>query len=177
MDSALFDGRMLSQDKISIAVTTYGTQSYYTNGCLEAIREWKNGRHELLVACHDASLLLEYYLKACAKDELIDRLIFTPSGYGHTKGVNRCFAEARGNLLFSVANDIELGPAIVDDCVHKLETDTQLGLIGWHWYNDGTFWDGDRIVRYQLGDETLQLHKLPRGSSGKGVEYRVAASL
>ncbi len=153
-DSIAFDGRTFTQDKISIAVTTYGTQSYYTSGCLEAMREWKKGRHELLVACHDASLLLEHYLKACAKDGLIDRLIFTPSGYGHTKGVNRCFAEAKGNLFFGIANDIELGPAILDDCAHKLETDPQIGLIGWHWYNDGTFWESDQTVRYRLRDES-----------------------
>ena len=47
-------------------------------------------------------------------------------------GVNRCFAEARGRWLFSVASDIALGPAIVNDCAHRLETEPQLGLIGWH---------------------------------------------
>ncbi len=153
MDSTWLDGQALNRETVSIAVTTYGTQSFYTHGCLEAIREWKHSRHELVVACHDASLLLEFYLKGCVKDGLIDTLIVTPSGYGHTKGVNRCFAEARGNLLFSVANDIELGPAIVDDCAYRLGTNPQLGLVGWHWYNDGTFWEGDRIVRYQLRDE------------------------
>lgn len=153
MNDTVLDGLTLSRDAISIVVTTYGTQSFYTHGCLEAIREWKTERHELLVACHDATLLLEHYLRACVKDGLIDKLIFTPSGYGHTKGVNRCFAEARGRLLFSVANDIALGPAIVNDCAHRLEVDPQLGLIGWHWYNDGTFWEGDRIVRYQLRDD------------------------
>ena len=153
MESTVFDGRALTADPISIAVTTYGTQSFYTHACLEAIREWKTERHELIVACHDASLLLEHYLRACAKDGLIDRLIFTPPGYGHTMGVNRCFAEARGRWLFSVANDIALGPAIVNDCAHRLETEPQLGLIGWHWYNDGTFWAGGRIVRYQLRDD------------------------
>jgi predicted O-methyltransferase YrrM len=153
VECTLLDGRTLTADPISIAVTTYGTDSLYTHGCLEAIREWKTDRHELLVACHDPSLLLEYYLRACAKDGLIDRLIFTPPGHGHTKGVNRCFDEARGRWLFSVANDIALGPAIVDDCAIRLEEDPQLGLIGWHWYNDGTFWEGDRIVRYQLRDD------------------------
>ena len=153
MESTVFDGRALTADPISIAVTTYGTQSFYTHGCLEAIREWKTERHELIVACHDGSLLLEHYLRACAKDRLIDRLIFTPPGYGHTMGVNRCFAEAHGRWLFSVANDIALGPAIVNDCAHRLETEPQLGLIGWHWYNDGTFWQDGRIVRYQLRDD------------------------
>jgi GT2 family glycosyltransferase len=154
MDSIVLDGRELAAEKISLAVTTYGTQSFYTHGCLEAIREWKRGRHELIVACHDASLLLEYYLRACLKDGLIDTLIFTPSGYGHTQGVNRCFASAHGDVLFNVANDIQLGPAIVDDCANRLEADPQVGLIGWHWYSDGTYWEGDRIVRYRLCDET-----------------------
>ena len=152
MEIAWLEGDAFNRDTISIAVTTYGTQSFYTHRCLEAIREWKERRHELLVACHDASPLLEFYVKACAKDGLIDRLIFTPSNSGHTMGVNRCFAEARGNLLFSLANDIELGPVILDDCARRLASNPQLGLIGWHWYNDGTFWDGDRIVRYQLRD-------------------------
>jgi GT2 family glycosyltransferase len=152
MEIAWLEGGAFNRDTVSIAVTTFGTQSYYTHRCLESIREWKERRHELIVACHDASPLLEFYLKACAKDGLIDRLIFTPSNFGHTMGVNRCFAEARGHLLFSVANDIELGPVILDDCARRLARDPRLGLIGWHWYNDGTYWDGDRIVRYQLRD-------------------------
>jgi GT2 family glycosyltransferase len=150
--STVIDGRQLADDTISLAVTTYGTQSLYTHTCLEAIREWKTERHELLVACHDASLLLEYYLRASWKDGFIDRLIFTPSRYGHTKGVNICFAEASGRWLFNVANDIALGPAIVNDCMQRLEGNPQLGLVGWHWYNDGTFWEGGRIVRYLLRD-------------------------
>jgi len=105
MEIAWLEGDAFNRDTVSIAVTTYGTQSYYTHRCLEAIRQWKERRHELVVACHDASPLLEYYLKACAKDGLIDRLLFTPSNFGHTMGVNRCFAEARGKLLFSLAND------------------------------------------------------------------------
>ena len=153
VDGCLIDGAAFSQQKISIAVTTHATQSYYTHACLESMREWKNSRHELLVACHDGSLLLEYYLKACVKEKLIDKLLFTPPSYGHTKGVNRCFAEARGDFLFNVANDIMLGPAIVDDCADKLEHDPQLGLIGWHWYNDGTFWEDGRINRYKLRDD------------------------
>lgn len=153
MDSVVLDGRDLAERKISLAVTTYGTQSFYTHACLEAVREWKRARHELIVACHDATLLLEFYLRSCLKDGLIDSLIFTPPGYGHTKGVNRCFADAQGDILFNVANDIQLGPAIVDDCASRLATDPQLGLIGWHWYSDGTYWDGDRIVRFKLCDE------------------------
>lgn len=154
MEPLTLDGRTLSHRKTSIVVTTCFTQSYYTHACLEAIREWKTTRHELLVACHDASLLLEFYLKGCVKDGLIDRLILTPPSFGHTRGVNRGFQEASGDLLFNVANDILLGPAILDDCAGKLAHDPRLGLIGWHWYNDGTFWDGEgRIARYQLRDE------------------------
>ncbi len=152
MERFRLHGEHLAADPISIAVTTYGTQSLYTHECLSAIRGWKTDRHELLVACHDASPLLEHYLRACVKDGLIDRLIETPSGYGHTKGVNRCFADARGRWLFNIANDIAIGPAMVDECARRL-ADPQLGLIGWHWYNDGTFWDGDRITRYQVRDE------------------------
>jgi GT2 family glycosyltransferase len=152
MDIAWLEGEAFNRDTISIAVTTYGTQSYYTQRCLEAIRSWKERRHEVLVACHDPSLLLEFYLKGCVKDGLIDQLIPTPTGYGHTQGVNCCFASARGHRLFNVANDIELGPVILDDCAQRLASDPQLGLIGWHWYNDGTVWEGDRLARYQLCD-------------------------
>jgi hypothetical protein len=118
--STLIDGSRLAGDTISIAITTYGTQSLYTHACLEAIREWRTERHELLVACHDASLLLEYYLRASAKEGLINQLNFTPSRYGHTKGVNLCFAKGSGRWLFNVCNDIALGPAIVNDCVQRL---------------------------------------------------------
>lgn len=153
MDIAWLEGEAFNRDIVSIAVTTYGTQSFYTHRCLEAIRSWKAPRHELVVACHDPSALLEFYLQASAKDGLIDRLVMTPPGYGHTMGVNCCFEAARGRLFFNVANDIELGPAILDDCAQRLSRDPQLGLIGWHWYNDGTYWDGDRIVGYRLRDE------------------------
>lgn len=138
---------------ISIAVTTYAGQSFYTHACLEGIREWKSDRHELIVAAHDSSLLLEFYLKACAKDGLIDRLIFTPPGYGHTNGVNRCFAKARGDVLFNIANDIVIGPSIVGACSHQLENDPALGIVGWFWYSNGNFWKGDQVTSYRLRDE------------------------
>ena len=143
----------LFKKQISIAVTTYGTQSLYTHACLESIRKWKNTRHELIVACHDPSLLLEYYLESCKKDGLIDKLIYTPNNYGHTKGVNKCFAEASGDILVNIANDILIGPVIIDDCAYKLLHNKQLGLIGWHWYNDGTFWNNNNIIKYSLRDE------------------------
>lgn len=137
---------------ISLASTTYGTDSYYTHSCLESIRSWKNQQHELVVACHDPSLLLEFYLKACLQDGLIDKLIWTPSGCGHTRGVNRCFEEARGEFFFNIANDILIGPALVNDCARKL-CNPQLGLIGWHWYNEGTFWQEERIREYRVREE------------------------
>jgi glycosyltransferase involved in cell wall biosynthesis len=153
-DTALaLDGEAHLKRPISIAVTTYAGQSYYTHACLEGIREWKTGRHEVIVASHDSSLLLEYYLKACVKDGLIDRLIFTPSKYGHTKGVNRCFEEARGELLFNIANDIVIGPSIVGTCAHKLESNPKSGIIGWFWYATGNFWNGDQLEGWRLRDE------------------------
>jgi predicted O-methyltransferase YrrM len=34
-----------------------------------------------------------------------------------------------------------------------LRTDKQIGLIGWHWYNDGTFYTGSKINNYKLRDD------------------------
>lgn len=138
---------------ISIAITTYKTQSYYTYACLESIRKWKTDCHEVIVACHDQSLLLEYYLKRCQQEGLIDKLIWTPKDYGHTMGVNACFEQASGDYFVNIANDIMIGPVIVDDCVNKLRHNKNLGLIGWHWYNEGTFWKDGQIVNYKLRDD------------------------
>lgn len=153
-DNKLITGKQEYSKRISIALTTYAHDTYYTHACLEAIRSWKTKRHEVLVACHDPSPLLEFYLRACEEEGLIDRLIFTPSEYGHTKGVNLCFDYATGDVLFNIANDIIIGPSIVDDCAYKLQNNKQLGLIGWHWYSDGTFWNNNKINSYRLRDDT-----------------------
>src|SRR5206468_3559912 len=47
-----------------------------------------------------------------------------------------------------------IGPELVDDCAEKLRVNPQLGLIGWHWYNDGSVWEGNAIRGYKLRDET-----------------------
>jgi GT2 family glycosyltransferase/predicted O-methyltransferase YrrM len=153
LDIKEISGPVHCNEKISIAVTTYSGQSYYTHACLESIRKWKTPKHELIVACHDQTPLLEYYLKSCQADGLIDKLIFTPHNYGHTMGVNKCFEAATGDVFFNIANDILIGPCLVDDCAYKLRNDKQIGLIGWHWYNDGTFYNGSKIHNYKLRDE------------------------
>ncbi len=152
-DIKYINGIVHCNDKISIAITTYSTDSYYTHACLESIRKWKTPRHEVIVACHDQSPLLEYYLKSCKEDGLIDKLFFTPKGYGHTMGVNLCFENATGDVFFNVANDVLIGPCLIDDCAYKLKNEPQIGLIGWHWYNEGTFYNGSQIHSYKLRDE------------------------
>lgn len=142
--------------RISIAVTTYSKQSYYTHACLEAIRPWKNDQHELIVACHDQSLLLEFYLKGCERDGLIDQLLFTQPGYGHLRGVNLCFENASGEFFFNICNDMLIGDFLVADCANRL-CDSSLGMIGWHWYDggdcEGERWRGDGSLEYNLRQE------------------------
>lgn len=138
---------------ISIIVTTYGTDTRYTQACLESIRRWKNGHHELIVVTHDESALLRAYLEACAADGLIDRLIYAVPGHGHTRGFNLGVTYSNADVVFNICNDMEIGPSLVDDCANKLRNDPQLGMIGWHWYNEGTFWNGGRIVDYRLRNE------------------------
>jgi GT2 family glycosyltransferase len=148
MDTILF-----KPSPISLIVTTHGTDTLYTQACLESIRCWKNRHHELIVVTHDESPLLRAYLEACAGEGLIDRLVYASRGHGHTRSFNLGVTYATSELIFNVSNDIELGPSIVDDCASKLRNDPQLGIIGWHWYNDGTFWQDGRIVEYRLRDE------------------------
>jgi glycosyltransferase involved in cell wall biosynthesis len=140
-------------EPISLVVTTYGTDTLYTQGCLESIRRWKNTHHELIVVTHDESALLGAYLAACRADRLIDKLVFAASGHGHTRSFNLGVQYANSDLIFNICNDILIGPSLVDDCAHKLRHDPQLGLIGWHWYNRGTFWKEGRIVECRLRDE------------------------
>jgi hypothetical protein len=80
------DTMLFKPEPISIIVTTYGTDTLYTQACLEAIRRWKNGHHELIVVTLDESPLLQAYLEACVAEGLIDRLVYTSSGHGHTRG-------------------------------------------------------------------------------------------
>lgn len=143
---------MTERNLVSLVVTTYGTDSYYTQACLESIRRWKNRRHELIVVTHDESALLRAYLDACAAEGLIDRLVYAASGHGHTRSFNLGAAKARGDIVFNICNDILIGPSIVDDCAWQLRRDPQLGLIGWHWYNEGTFWKDGAIETYALRD-------------------------
>jgi GT2 family glycosyltransferase len=139
---------------ISMIVTTYGTDTLYTQACLASISRWKQDHHELLVVTHDESPLLRAYLDACAAEGLIDRLIFATSGHGHTRGFNLAVRYASSDVVFNICNDILIGPSLIDDCAHKLRADTQLGLIGWHWYNEGTIWQDGELTEYQLREES-----------------------
>lgn len=140
--------------RISIVVTTYGTDTYYTQACLESVRRWKMPHHELIVVAHDESPLLRAYLEACRAEGMIDALVLAVEGHGHTRGFNLALQYARSNVIFNICNDILIGPALVDDCAHKLRNIPQIGLIGWHWYNEGTFWREGSIAEYRLRDES-----------------------
>jgi GT2 family glycosyltransferase len=147
------DTLLLHPAPISIVVTTYGTDTLYTQACLEAIRRWKNGHHEVIVVTHDETPLLRAYLEACAAEGLVDRLVYTSPGHGHTRSFNLGVKYATADVVFNIGNDIEVGPSLVDDCAHKLRNDRQLGMIGWHWRNEGTFWQDGRLVEYRLCNE------------------------
>lgn len=136
---------MRQRKVISLIVTTFSTDSYYTQACLESVRRWKHHHHELIVVTHDESVLLRAYLEACISDGLIDRLIYADHNHGHTRSFNLGASYAKGDVIFNICNDILIGPSIVDDCAWQLRNDEQLGIIGWHWYNEGTFWKNGRI--------------------------------
>jgi GT2 family glycosyltransferase len=153
------DDRMLVEHprRISIVVTTHRTDSLYTQACLESIRSWKMPHHELIVVTHDESALLRAYLEACAADRLIDRLVFADANHGHTRSFNLGLSYAGGDVVFNICNDILIGPALVDHCAWQLRNDPQLGVVGWHWYSEGTFWKDGRIDRFNLRDASNPL--------------------
>jgi GT2 family glycosyltransferase len=136
----------------SLIVTTFQTDSFYTQACLEAIRRWKNAHHELIVVTHDESPLLRAYLDACVDEKLIGRLVFAESRHGHTRGFNLGVQYANADVVFNICNDILIGPSLLDDCAQQLRRDPQLGIIGWHWYNEGTFWRDGKIETFALRD-------------------------
>lgn len=151
------DRRPASPQPICIVVTTFGTDTFYTQACLESIRRWKNEHHKLIVVTHDESPLLRAYLDACVADGLIDRLVFAEPNHGHTRSFNLGVRYADADVIFNVCNDILVGPSLVDDCAQTLRSDPQLGIVGWHWYNEGTFWRDGKIEKYSLRDPNSPL--------------------
>ncbi len=143
---------VIDRREISVVITTFSTDSYYTQACLEAIRRWKNTNHELIVVTHNESPLLRAYLEVCVVDGLIDRLVYAERSHGHTRSFNLGASYASGEVVFNVCNDILIGPSLVDDCAWQLCDDPQLGVIGWHWYNEGTFWQDGEIKTFTLRD-------------------------
>ena len=149
------DTVLFKPEPISIVVTTYGTDTRYTQACLEAIRCWKNGHHELIVVTHDETPLLRAYLEACVAEGLIDRLVYTSPGHGHIRSFNLGVKYATADVVFNICNDLEIGPSLVDDCAHKLRHDPQLGMIGWHWYGEGAYWRDGRIAEFLLKNQDV----------------------
>ena len=141
---------------ISIIVTTYASDSLYTQGCLESIRCWKNSHHELVVVVHDESPLMRAYLDACVADGLIDKLVFAISGHGHTRSYNLGVLHTTSDVIFNICNDIVIGPSLVDDCAWRLRKEKQLGIIGWHWWSEGVVWKDNRLDGYSH-DESAQM--------------------
>ena len=131
---------------VSIIVTTYKTDTLYTQACLEAIRRWKNSDHELIVVTHDESLLLRLYLQSCKADGLIDKLIYAVPGHGHTKGFNLAVKQSTGDVIFNICNDICVGGELIQDCVAQLRSNKQIGMLGWFWYEKGVHWNNGKIT-------------------------------
>jgi len=137
---------------ISLVVTTYKTDTLYTQACLESIRKWKNHHHQLIVVSHDESPLLRAYLDASSSDGLIDRLVYAVPGHGHTRSFNLAVRYSAADVVFNICNDILIGPSIVDHCAWQLRSDERLGLLGWHWYSEGTVWRDGRVIEHSLRD-------------------------
>lgn len=137
---------------VTIIVTTYESDTLYTEACLEAAAKWKRPHHQLLAVTHDETPLLRAYLEARHADGLIDRLIYARQGHGHTRGYNLAVEYATGDVIINICNDIMIGPGLVDECVRQLRSDPQLGIIGWHWYSEGTCWSDGHITQYALRD-------------------------
>jgi GT2 family glycosyltransferase len=146
---------------ISLVLTTYGADTWYTQRCLARIAEWKTPRHELIVVVHDETPLLRAYLEHCRRTGLVDLLLSAVPGHGHVRGVNLGFARTCGGIIFNICNDMLVGPGVVDACVARLRSEPRTGMIAWHydWAPDheGTFWHGERLdhaVRGRTEDAT-----------------------
>jgi GT2 family glycosyltransferase len=139
---------------IDVVVTTYGTDTLYTQACLEAIGRWKRPHHRLIVVTHDESVLLRTYLEALrtGPGAVVDDLILAVPRHGHTRGYNLAVRRSHADVVFHIANDLCVGPALVDACAARLRVEPQLGLIGWNFHHEGVRWDGERIADYTLKD-------------------------
>lgn len=145
----------LVNETISIIVTTYRSNVFYAQKCLDSIAKWKMDHHEVIVVVHDETALMKAYLESMKSKNVITKLIYSVTNHGHTKGYNLGVTHSTGDVIFNICDDIMIGPSLVDDCAYKLRTDKDLGLIGWHWYNEGTFWNNDKtkIVSYEYRDD------------------------
>jgi GT2 family glycosyltransferase len=142
--------------KTSIIVTTYKTDTLYTQACLESIRKWKASHHELIVVTHDETPLLRAYLESCKDSGLIDKLIYTIHNHGHTRSFNLGLQQASHDYIVNICNDICVGHTLVDESVSRVANNKQLGLVGWFWYATGVWWEGDKLVNWAYRDETNQ---------------------
>lgn len=170
--------------RITIVVTTHGSETDHTQQCIERIASWKAEHHELVVVAHDESPLLRAYLEYAERSGVIDRLLLAEPYHGHVRGVNLGFAHASGEIFVNVCVDVRVGPGLVDHCARRLTDDPKLGLIGWH-YNwapdhEGTSWRGDRLVytpRPLDGDRVLTAERISAIANADWFSGRVLRAI
>lgn len=140
----------------SLVVTTHGTETAYTEQCLERIAAFKNAGPEVVVVVHDASALLGDYLEWCRERGVVDKLVYAAPGHGHLRGVNLGISRASRPVLVNVNIDVETSLYLVDWCVRTLLDNPHVGLVGWHYnwgaFHHGTRWNGSSLeykIRYE----------------------------
>jgi hypothetical protein len=155
--------------KVSIVLTTYGDHLDNARSCLGAISGWKKDC-ELVVACHDAGPALADYL---SHEKLIDKLIWTPDGFGHLRGVNLAVLAASEPFVFNVTHSMIVGDGVLAACAETLKEENT-GLVGWHWRGRGIRWKGDGLqytmreprMREELLTPTLRLGRVLHALGG-----------
>ena len=141
--------------EVSISFTTYSNKVDLAEKSLFEISKWKNESHQFLVACHDATRKMKNLLDHYKSKKIINDLFYTPSNFGHLKGVNLCLENARCEYFFNINHDVLVKDiCVINDCKDVLSDDKN-GMVGWFWVGKGCYWEKDKL-KFTLRNKKIQ---------------------
>lgn len=159
------EDKLINNDvKCSIIFTNYGSHTQLTEEYLDRFKSWKTKDYEIIAVIHNETVLHRVFLEYCHKIGLIDKLIYCVEGHGHLRGIALGVQHASSEFIMVINNDVRISKEIIDYCADRLHSETNLGIIGWHYDFDpnfeGTFWVDGKLKYESRLDQPSKIDKL-----------------
>lgn len=119
----------IQKDLTSIIILTFN-QIEYTKGCIESIKRYTPKPYEIIFVDNGSKDGTVEWLRRIVRETPDYRLIENKENQGFAGGNNQGMAEARGEYIVLMNNDVVVTPGWLDRMIAVAERNPKIGMVG-----------------------------------------------